>query len=82
MHYYLELPQAEIARVLELHPRKASYLWITATEKLGEALDAALCFMIREMRSAAVGEDANPVDHPTGLESSPTGTPRTPPTGP
>jgi RNA polymerase sigma factor (sigma-70 family) len=42
MHYYLELPQAEIARVLELHPRKVSYLWIAATEKLGEALDAAL----------------------------------------
>src|SRR5215813_3008886 len=42
MHYYLELPQAEIARVLELHPRKVSYLWIAATEKLGEWLDAAL----------------------------------------
>jgi RNA polymerase sigma factor (sigma-70 family) len=26
MHYYLELPQAEIARVLDLHPRKVSYL--------------------------------------------------------
>src|SRR6516162_3231971 len=42
MHYYLELPQAEIAQVLELHPRKVSYLWIAATEKLGEDLDAAL----------------------------------------
>jgi RNA polymerase sigma factor (sigma-70 family) len=42
MHYYLELPQAEIARVLGLHPRKVSYLWIAATETLGEALDAAL----------------------------------------
>ena len=42
MHYYLELPQAEIARVLGLHPRKVSYLWIAATEKLGEGLDAAL----------------------------------------
>jgi RNA polymerase sigma factor (sigma-70 family) len=40
MHYYLELPQAEIAKVLELHPRKVSYLWIAATEKLGDALDA------------------------------------------
>jgi RNA polymerase sigma factor (sigma-70 family) len=40
MHYYLGLPQAEIARVLELHPRKVSYLWIAATEKLGEGLDA------------------------------------------
>ena len=42
MHYYLDLPQAEIARVLELHPRKVSYLWIASTEKLGEGLDAAL----------------------------------------
>jgi RNA polymerase sigma factor (sigma-70 family) len=42
MHYYLELPQAEIARVLGLHPRKVSYLWIAATEKLGEELDAVL----------------------------------------
>jgi RNA polymerase sigma factor (sigma-70 family) len=42
MHYYLDLPQAEIARVLELHPRKVSYLWVAATEKLGEGLGAAL----------------------------------------
>jgi len=42
MHYYLDLPQAEIARVLDLHPRKVSYLWIAATEKLGKDLDAAL----------------------------------------
>ena len=42
MHYYLDLSQAEIARALELHPRKVSYLWIAATEKLGEDLDAAL----------------------------------------
>ena len=41
MHYYLELPQAEIARMLDLHPRKVSYLWVAATEKLGEGLDAA-----------------------------------------
>jgi RNA polymerase sigma factor (sigma-70 family) len=34
MHYYLGLPQAEIARVLDLHPRKVSYLWIAATEEL------------------------------------------------
>lgn len=34
LHYYLGLPQAEIARVLELHPRKVSYLWIAATERL------------------------------------------------
>jgi DNA-directed RNA polymerase specialized sigma24 family protein len=42
MHYYLELPQAEIAQVLELHPRKVSHLSIAATEKLGAALDAVL----------------------------------------
>jgi RNA polymerase sigma factor (sigma-70 family) len=42
MHYYLDLPQAAIAQALDLHPRKVSYLWIAATEKLGEGLDAAL----------------------------------------
>jgi RNA polymerase sigma factor (sigma-70 family) len=42
MHYYLDLPQAQIAQALGLHPRKVSYLWIAATEKLGEGLDAAL----------------------------------------
>jgi len=42
MHYYLELPQAEIARMLDLHPRKVSYPWVAATEKLGEGPDAAL----------------------------------------
>jgi RNA polymerase sigma factor (sigma-70 family) len=42
MHYYLDLPQAAIAQALELHPRKVSYLWIAATEKLGACLDAAL----------------------------------------
>jgi RNA polymerase sigma-70 factor (ECF subfamily) len=39
MHYYLDLPQAEIARVLDLHPRKVSYLWVAATDKLAEVLD-------------------------------------------
>ena len=34
MHYYLGLPQAEIAKLLELHPRKVSYLWVAATERL------------------------------------------------
>ncbi len=38
MHYYLGLPQAEIARLLQLHPRKVSYLWIAATEKLADLL--------------------------------------------
>jgi RNA polymerase sigma factor (sigma-70 family) len=41
MHYYFELPQVEIARVLELHPRKVSYLWVAATENLGEGLDTS-----------------------------------------
>jgi RNA polymerase sigma factor (sigma-70 family) len=36
MHYYLGLPQAAIAELLQLHPRKVSYLWIAATEKLAE----------------------------------------------
>ena len=34
MHYYLGLPQAEIAKIIDLHPRKVSYLWVAATEKL------------------------------------------------
>ena len=38
MHYYLGLPQSEIATVLDLHPRKVSYLWIAATEKLTDEL--------------------------------------------
>jgi RNA polymerase sigma factor (sigma-70 family) len=40
MHYYLGLPQAEIAKVLGLHPRKVSYLWIAATESLAGELSA------------------------------------------
>jgi RNA polymerase sigma factor (sigma-70 family) len=39
MHYYLELPEVEIARLLELHPRKVSYLWVAATQTLAEALE-------------------------------------------
>jgi len=38
MHYYLGLPQAEVAKLLNLHPRKVSYLWIAATEKLADEL--------------------------------------------
>jgi RNA polymerase sigma factor (sigma-70 family) len=38
MHYYLGLPQAEIAKVMGLHPRKVSYLWIAATEELADEL--------------------------------------------
>lgn len=39
MHYYLALPQAEIARILELHPRRVSYLWIAATEQLADLVE-------------------------------------------
>jgi RNA polymerase sigma factor (sigma-70 family) len=39
MHYYLGLPQTEIARILHLHPRKVSYLWVAATEKLAADMD-------------------------------------------
>ena len=39
LHYYLELPQAEIARMLGLHPRKVSYLWVAGTERLADDLD-------------------------------------------
>jgi DNA-directed RNA polymerase specialized sigma24 family protein len=38
LHYYLGLPQTEIARALDLHPRKVSYLWVAATEKLAGEL--------------------------------------------
>jgi RNA polymerase sigma factor (sigma-70 family) len=39
MHYYLELPQTEIARILNLHPRKVSHLWIAGTDKLADRLE-------------------------------------------
>jgi RNA polymerase sigma factor (sigma-70 family) len=38
MHYYLELPQAEIAHLLGLHPRKVSRLWVAATERLADGV--------------------------------------------
>jgi RNA polymerase sigma factor (sigma-70 family) len=41
MHYYLGLSQAEIARALDLPPRKVSYLWVAATEALSKGLSAA-----------------------------------------
>jgi RNA polymerase sigma factor (sigma-70 family) len=44
MHYYLDLPQAEIARLLGLHPRKVSYLWIAATDKLAPGLSGIEAF--------------------------------------
>ena len=39
MHYYLGLPQADIARTLGLHPRKVSYLWLAGTDKLADGLE-------------------------------------------
>jgi RNA polymerase sigma factor (sigma-70 family) len=41
MHYYLGLPQAEVARALGLPPRKISYLWIAATDRLADSLAGA-----------------------------------------
>ena len=38
LHYYLGLPQAEIAKTLNVHPRKISYLWIAATESLADQM--------------------------------------------
>lgn len=38
MHYYLGLPQAEVADALELHPKKVSRLWLSATDKLADCL--------------------------------------------
>jgi RNA polymerase sigma factor (sigma-70 family) len=37
LHYYLDIPQTEIAELLNLHPRKVSYLWVSATENLAIA---------------------------------------------
>jgi RNA polymerase sigma factor (sigma-70 family) len=45
LHYYLELPQVEIARVLGLHPRKVSYLWVAGTERLADDLDGVEGFL-------------------------------------
>jgi len=38
-HYFAEFPQAEIARLLQLHPKQVSRLWIAATVRLAERLD-------------------------------------------
>jgi RNA polymerase sigma factor (sigma-70 family) len=45
MHYYLGLPQAEIARLLGLHPRKVSYLWVAATDKLARGVSGFESFL-------------------------------------
>lgn len=42
MHYYLGMTQADIAHVLDLHPRKVSHLWIAATDKLADAVSHEL----------------------------------------
>ncbi len=42
MHYYLGMPQVDIARVLKFHPRKVSHLWIAATDKLADAVSPEL----------------------------------------
>ncbi len=34
LHYYLEIPQAEIARMTNLAPRQVSRLWVKAIEQL------------------------------------------------
>jgi RNA polymerase sigma factor (sigma-70 family) len=38
-HYFAEFPQTEIARLLDLHPRQVSRLWIAATVRLARRLD-------------------------------------------
>lgn len=38
MHYYLGLPQAEVAAALNLHPKKVSRLWLSATDKLADCM--------------------------------------------
>ena len=38
-HYFAEFPQAEIARLLDLHPKQVSRLWIAATVRLAQRLD-------------------------------------------
>jgi RNA polymerase sigma factor (sigma-70 family) len=45
LHYYLELPQAKIARLLDLHPRKVSYLWVAGTERLADDLEGVERFL-------------------------------------
>jgi RNA polymerase sigma factor (sigma-70 family) len=38
MHYYLGLPQSEVATALDLHPKKVSRLWLAATDKLADCM--------------------------------------------
>ncbi len=41
LHYYLEIPQAQIAEMLAVPPRQVSRLWIMATDRLTEGLNVA-----------------------------------------
>jgi len=34
MHYYLDVPQVDIARLMNITPRQASRLWVRALERL------------------------------------------------
>ena len=36
MHYYLEVPQVEIAKLMNISPRQASRLWVRALNRLTE----------------------------------------------
>jgi len=40
-HYFAEFPQVEIAKLLNLHPRQVSRLWLAATGRLAQWLDGA-----------------------------------------
>jgi RNA polymerase sigma factor (sigma-70 family) len=39
LHYYMDLSQAQIAQMLNLHPRKVSYLWVSSIHRLADDLD-------------------------------------------
>jgi len=38
-HYFAEFPQADIAKLLDLHPKQVSRLWLAATGRLAQWLD-------------------------------------------
>jgi RNA polymerase sigma-70 factor (ECF subfamily) len=38
-HYLAEIPQVEIARLLDLHPKQVSRLWIAATVRLASSME-------------------------------------------
>jgi RNA polymerase sigma factor (sigma-70 family) len=41
LHYYLGLPQAQIASELGLAPKQVSRLWMSARERLADQLEEA-----------------------------------------